>query len=80
MLLYFCFASCRRKRHLQHCASHLDVWVQCLDVCCNACDQAATANGHKDGIKLGGVCNLRSAQQQQQQQLGQPHMFHILLM
>jgi hypothetical protein len=39
--------------------SHLYVRVQCLDVCSNACDQATTSNGHKDGVKLGWVCDLQ---------------------
>lgn len=39
--------------------SHLYVWVQCLDVCSNACDQATTSDGHKDGVKLGWVSDLQ---------------------
>jgi hypothetical protein len=53
-----------RVLHKQRYPAHLDVWVQRLDVCCNACNQAATANRHKDGIKLGGVCYLQPPQQQ----------------
>jgi hypothetical protein len=39
---------------------HLYVWVQCLHVCSDACNQAATTYGHKDGVKLGWVSNLQA--------------------
>jgi hypothetical protein len=47
---------------------HLDVWVQRLDVCRDACDEAAATNRHKDGIQLRGVCYLQPAKNPAEQQ------------
>lgn len=44
-----------------HFPADLYVWVQALDICCNACNEATSTNGDKDGIKLAGVCDLQGS-------------------